>query len=362
MDSPSTTDEDLKTEQDQHQPEDSSTSDLSDTVKAEDSSNSNKSEDEQSTFDVVMKAIDGDDSETEDESESNSDEDDKKDSKEPSEDGEKEDKVEDEFEDFSPEERANLKKATAERFDKLKGLYHKSKEEKEALNAKLEEITVDADNYKQFTGFLEQNRISENEANELFNIGALMKNDPIKALELITPHYQQLLQVTGSILPPDLQQQVEQGYLTQAHAAEISRSRAMGQTTQAISREQQEHQQRLEQTRQQQETVNSIQSAITDWEKKWSSSDPDYSTKKDRVLERVELMLARASNRGEMPKTVDDAIRLAEDAKKHVEKDIRQFMPKRKINTVDGGSSVTTQPEPKDTIDVIRRTLNQTNA
>jgi hypothetical protein len=357
-----TEDEDLKTDPtDQQQQEDSSTPNPSDIENnAEDSSNSEKSEAEPSTFDVVMNAIDGDGDE-DDKSESNSDEDEDDDSgKEPKGDKTDDDSEaeEDEFEDFTPEERANLKKATAERFDKLKGLYHKAKEEKETLTAQLEEATVDAGNYRQFTGYLEQNGITEPEANELFEIGALMKNDPAKALELIHPHYQQLLQVTGNILPEDLQQQVQQGFLTREHAIEISRSRAMNQTNQIITQEKQQRQQIQTQRQQQQEQTTAIQDGITNWESKWSKSDPDYNKKKDRVLDQVELMLARANREGKMPQTVDEAIKLAEDARKFVEKDLKQFMPKKSIQTVDGGSTVTTQPAPKDTADVIRRALN----
>lgn len=356
-------DEDLKTDQDQQQQENSSNSDLSDTVNSEDSSNSNMSENDPSTFDVVMKAIDPEkvedeeDGENEDDSDAKAEEDDS--GKEPDK-GDKKDDAEDEFEDFTPEERANLKKATAERFDKLKGLYHKEKEQVSALTSQLEQVSVDAGHYQQFAGFLEQNRITGDEANELFEIGALMKNDPVKALQLIQPHYQQLLEVTGNIIPQDLQQQVKEGYITREHALELSRSRATGQTSKAISQQQQAHNQQVQARQQQQEQINAVQTGITEWERSWSSSDPDYAAKKDRVLERVELMLARASKTGNLPKTVDEAIKLADEAKNYVEKDLRSFMPKRKINTVDGGGSVpNAMPQPKDTRDVIRRTLNQ---
>lgn len=356
--SPTNADGDLET-QTQDQPlEDSSTSDLSDTENAEDSSISEASEEEPSTFDVVMNAIDG---EEEGDDESSSDEDDSDESDDKPGDGESEgsdDSSDDEFEDFSPEERAKLKKSTAERFDKLKTLYHESKEEVKTLTTQLEQANVDANHYKGFVNYLEQNRISDEEANQLFHIGALMKNDPLKALELITPYYNDLLQVTGNVLPQDLQQQVQQGYITKQHALELSRLRATGQTNQAIAQEQQQHQQQQEVNRQS-ENVASMQTALADWEKQWSSSDPDYSTKKDRVLDRVELTLARAAKAGKLPQTVDEAIELANKAKADVEAELKKSNRKKAVNTVPGGSSNTSVPEPKDTRDVIRRALNQ---
>ena len=339
----------------QQTPEASPTSDTDkDTV---DSSDPKSQEEELSTFDVVMNAIkpddepEGDDSSEEDKSKKAEDDEKSKDKKDGS-------TSDDDFEDFTPEERKHLKKQTAERFDKLKGLYRETKDKLTNVSQELEQATVDAGYYKQFVGFLEENRISQDEANQLFHIGALMKNDPVKALEILTPYYNDLLHVTGNILPPDLQQQVDQGYITKQHASELSRLRMTGQTSQAIQQERQQHQQQREQHRQQQNNA-SMQSAVADWEKQWASSDPDYARKKDRVLDRVELLLVRAQKNGTLPRTVEDAVRLANQAKSEIEADLKQFKPRREVKIVDGGSSVSNLPEPKNTSDVIRRTLNQ---
>ena len=342
--------EELK--QDQLKTEESSTSETDqDTA---DSSDPNPSE-ELSTFDVVMNAIKPEGNE-----DGGSSEEDK--SKKP--DGDKKpkdekDKADEDFEDFSPEERARMKKGTTERFDKLKGLYRESKEKVTQLSTQLEQATVEAGYYRQFVGFLEENRLSQDEANQLFHVGALMKNDPMKALEIMTPYYNELLQITGNILPPDLQQQVKQGYITRETALELSRHRMAGRTTQAINEERQSHQQQQDAIRQQ-KNVATMQTAIADWERQWSSSDPDYARKKDRVLDRVELLLVRAQKNGTLPKTVDEAVKLANQAKTEVEADFKRQTPQRKqVRPVDGGSSATNVPEPKSTADVIRRTLNQ---
>lgn len=329
-------------------------SSTSDTDQNTDSSNPSSSE-ELSTFDVVMNAIkpEGDEDEgSSEEGKSKTAEGDKK--PEDGKDGA------DDFEDFTPEERGQLKKATAERFDKLKGLYRESKEQNTALNAQLEQANVEAGHYRKFVDFLDENRISQDEANELFNIGALMKNDPVKALLAITPYYNDLLHITGNILPADLQQQVTQGYITKDKALELSRLRMTGQTMTAINEERNTYQQQRNATRQHADQTASMQSAIVDWEKQWSSSDPDYAKKKDRVLDRVELLLVRAQRTGTLPKTTEEAVKLANQAKTEVEADLKKLNPQRKqVRTVDGGSSSSNVPDPKNTADVIRRTLNQ---
>lgn len=317
----------------------------------EGTSTSDTSENEPSTFDVIMDAIKpkGEDDD-EDDVNSEQDESDNGEGNDPK--GEKPKSEEDESDEPSADELKAWKPKTRQRFEKLQAKYRDASEQ-------LEKANVDAGHYRQFVEFLDTNGLDQDEANNLFRIGALMKNDPFAALEAITPYYHQLLEVTGQILPTDLQQQVKNGYLTQAHALEISRSRAMGRVAPEIQREQQQRQQN-QQTRQQGQNAANMQSAIASWEQKWSTSDPDYGIKKDRVLDRLELKLTRAAREGKLPKTVEQAVALAESARREVETDLRQNKPKKPVNTVDGGNANSShQPEAKNTRDVIRRTLNQ---
>lgn len=315
---------------------------------SEGTSTSNPSEDEPSTFDVVMAAIKPEGEDDDEDANSGEDESDPAAAGAPK--GDKAKDEEDESDEPSEDELKAWKPKTRQRFEKLQAKYRDASEQ-------LEKANVDAGYYRQFTNFLETNGLDQDDANNLFRIGALMKNDPFAALEAITPFYHQLLETTGQILPPDLLQQVQQGYLTKAHALEISRSRAMGKVAPAL---QQEHQQREQQrtSRQQGQNAASMQSAIANWEQNWSKQDPDYSVKKDRVLDRLELMLARAQRENKLPQTVEQAVALANKAKKDVEAEMRQFKQKKPVSMVDGGNNNSSHlPEPKDTRDVIRRTI-----
>lgn len=327
----------------------SASEDLDNDTSSEGTSTSKTPETETSTFDVIMDAIKPkEDGEGEDDVESEGKDDPAKAEADKSKDGKAKDE-EGESDEPSADELKAWKPKTRERFEKLQAKYRDASE-------RLEKAETEAGQYRQFVDFLDTNGVTEDEANELFNIGALMKNDPFKALELITPHYHGLLEVTGNIIPPDLQQQVKAGYMTQAAALEVSRARAKGQVIPAVHQQTQQRQE----VRQQGQNNASMQSAIASWEQKWSKSDPDYNVKKDRVLDRLELTLARAARTKTLPRTVEQAVALAEKVRKEVETELRSNRPRKPVTTVDGGNANSAHlPEPKDTKDVIRRTLNQ---
>lgn len=333
-------------------PEGSSASenDLDNANAAEGTSTSQPAEKEPSTFDVVMNAIKPEGDDDAENAESDKEASDKA-AGDASKDGKSKD-AEDESGDPTEDELKAWKPKTRKRFENLQARYRDEKQRADTAEA-------EAGNYRKFTEYLDANGIAEDEANKLFHIGALMKNDPFAALQAITPYYHQLMEITGQILPPDLQAQVKAGYLTQAHAVEISQGRAKGRIAPTVAQEQHQRQTQRD-NRQQGQNVATMQSAIGTWEQKWSKSDPDYASKKDRVLDRLELMLARAAREKKLPQTVEQAVALAEKARKDVEADLRQNKPRKPVSTVDGGSANSShQPEAKDTRDVIRRTLNK---
>lgn len=327
----------------------SASEDLDNDISSEGTSTSKTPEAETSTFDVIMDAIKPKgEGEGEDDVESEGKDDPAKTEADKSKDGEAKSE-EGESDEPSEDEKKLWKPKTRERFEKLQAKYRDASE-------RLEKAETEAGQYRQFVDFLDTNGVTQDEANELFNIGALMKTNPFRALEMITPHYNSLLEVTGNIIPPDLMQQVKAGYMTQAAAVEVSRARAQGRVIPAV---QQQTQQRQE-VRQQGQAQAAMTGAIATWEQNWSKSDPDYNVKKDRVLDRLELTLARAARNNTLPKTAEQAVALAEKVRKEVETEFRQNRPRKPVTTVDGGNANSAHlPEPKDTRDVIRRTLNQ---
>lgn len=341
----------------------SASTNTQDTVIAEDSSTSGESDSKEiSTLDLVKQAIE-ETSEEKDETEGSSKKDDSKDE------ASKDDESKDEADEMTEEELSAMKHKTRKRFEQLQGKYKEEKDQRVALETKFTEISqklekteVDAGQFRQFTNFLQTNNLNQEEANTAFDIAAWMKNDPIKALHALTPLYNQLLEVTGNVLPPDLQQQVEQGYITEDNALELSRQRAMNKTL-AVQKHQTEtvlqnthHQHQVEQ---QQELSANIKSALAGLETSWKTSDPDYNLKSSRLHDSVKVMWYEASQRKAMPRSVEEAVEMVKKVKAKVDAEVRQFIPKKAVTPVNGGSPAQVISKPNSTLDVIKNALGQ---
>jgi hypothetical protein len=325
-------------------------------VNTEESSTSEASTEPLSTFDLVKQAISSEKSEGEeegDETEGSQSES----TNEGAPEGDKKpedasDESSDDESELTDEEMKLLKPKTRKRIQKLQGLVSEA-------NERVEQFQEKAGRYEQFETFLSTNRISGEEADELFMIGALMKNNPQAALNAITPHYNRLLEITGNIMPDDLKQQVKQGYITEQHARELSQRRANEQVQNAVHQEQQQYQQQQQQVAHQ-NLINNITASVAKREQQWAANDPDYKMKQSKILERIELKLGRAGREGRLPTTAEGAVQLAEDAKREVEKEIQSYKPKKPVTPPIGGSgSSTNVPEPKNTVELIRQSLGQ---
>lgn len=218
-----------------------------------------------------------------------------------------------------------------------------------------EEYQPHAEEFQKIEHFMQRNQLSNEEVAQGFQIMALMKHNPFAAREQLIQHLQVLDQVTGNAgLPPDLRQEVEQGYITEARAQEIARLRATGQFQQQRTEFEQAQYQRQLQQEQQARAMEAQKTALNDWESKMASRDPDYDSMKEWVAKELQLLAMR-----ERPQTPEDAVRLAKTAYDNVKQGFRRFKPQRQtvqpkadsnsIGNVAGGA----QPEPKSFLDAV---------
>jgi hypothetical protein len=194
---------------------------------------------------------------------------------------------------------------------------------------KLTELTPDAEAFSRIKSFVSDAGINAEEFNLLLQVGKNLKNNPAEALKQITPYVNELLRLTGEVLPEDLKTQVEQGYLTEDHARELARARSTAGLSQAqlAQRDQRDAQQREQSQRA--EHVTAVQTTISSWEAKESANDPDWNLKQDRIKDLIELAVRRDG----FPKTTQAAIDIANKAKETATAEIRKFAPSRRAVT-----------------------------
>lgn len=227
-----------------------------------------------------------------------------------------------------------------------------------SLQAEVETFRPKAEQFDRLVSTIRERGVELPEVDNAIAVVALMKSDPAKALELLTPLVQDLAKRTGRVLPTDLQEEVRLGYISEARASELAQARA--QATSAQQREQ-ERQQREQQERVQREhndRVTTVTRAADEWAKAKATSDPDWHAKQSLVAEAVELELLRRGPDA-FPKNQSEAVALAEEAYKRVNQTLKTVAPKPiPRNPVTGEfASSRSAPEPTSLHDAVKQAL-----
>ena len=184
---------------------------------------------------------------------------------------------------------------------------------------------------------------------------AVMKNDPEKAIPILEGYLAQLRQVTGDTLPVDLQDQVDRGMITKEAAVEFSRTQSREARSTAAADSAKREADDIRQKRDLEIQGRDVVSAIEKWDETWKNSDPDYGMKTQRVKEKIELYIGRNG----LPSTPKDAVDIAEEARKAVEKELKVLVPKKQsIDPDPSGSSGKATPVPQSPLEVVRAVVN----
>lgn len=269
--------------------------------------------------------------------------------------GESQEGDDDDLGELTEEELNSYKDKTRRRFIKLNS-------ENKSLKERLETAEPEAEVYRQINKFVTDANLSKEDVNTGFNIMKLCRStrreDHIKAYEAMMPMVNTLAQIIGVALPKDLQDQVAAGQLTPERANEISQLRA---TARASDAERKANEDRMARDKQAEEErqiaalTDDVSKAVSTWESTWKAKDPDYPLKQRRVMEAIELeltkevMLATQGKPNRVPKSAAEAVKMAEDVKKRVDKEMQRLIPKKQPVTHIPGTGNTNNSKPAPT-------------
>ena len=213
-----------------------------------------------------------------------------------------------------------------------------------------------AEQFDQLVTYVQQAGLTPQKIDFWFEAGRQFEHEPLKALETLLPVVRGLQQRVGAVLPPDLAQQVQTGHVPEPTAAEIARLRAQqaenerlrGMEQQRMAEAQAQANQRL---------VGDVQNGVAAWETRWKTSDPDFAAKSPLFQDKMKLALLDAKDAGRLPRSVEEAVALAEKVKLDTERALRVFRPARQPTTPNpdsSGSLATSAAQPTSWLEAVK--------
>jgi hypothetical protein len=228
--------------------------------------------------------------------------------------------------------------------------------ERSAANEEVAKLKPKAENFDKIDAFVRQNNLSNEDLAVIFELGALIKNDPVKAFERLKPINDRLAEIVGEVLPPDIQERVRLGYISQDDAKELVRARKRAELADANA---QRREQINDQERQQQaflERVSMCRSTANEWEAARKGTDPAWNDKAARIGELIELECYRKG----YPETKEGVTRMLDGLLEKVNAEFSRFKPKpREVRPVIGAAPTRATAEPKSFQEAVDMALAQ---
>lgn len=221
------------------------------------------------------------------------------------------------------------------------------------MKSQRDEFKGPAEQYAKIENFMRQKNLAPDEIVQGYQVMALIKNEPVRALEVLQGYVDKLSQTTGAALPDDIAQKLRVGQIDEQTARELSRERAAGR----LSREQLEVRDRREQQDRQKQLQESAQNAVATWESRVKARDPDYAAKEALVQDRI---LAIVQSTGVMPRSEQEAVALAKKAYEDVNQKIASFAPSRQSTSTSPQSSTSSNspaPQPRSLAEAIEQAV-----
>jgi hypothetical protein len=224
-------------------------------------------------------------------------------------------------------------------------------QERTAFKRELDSMKPDADEWRAVRSFMDGNSLNPQEVAKGFEIMAAMKNDPIRAKEMLSFYWGKLEEFSGSRLPNDLKQKVDEGEVTDEVASELARRRNEIEFYQAQKYINTQRQAEQVQMQQQAYNQNVIRGSVVDWESNIKTRDADYSVKQPFLMDKVKAAMA-----ANPPRNSQEAVALVDQAYREVNDSLRRVMPQRAAATSirSETSSANVAPQPKSLRDAIR--------
>lgn len=256
----------------------------------------------------------------------------------------------------TPEEKKAFQGKTAE--ETIRALRADRKRERaelarlKPLEAEIEPLRQRAAQFDELSNWVRSSGMAPEDVTQSLQITALMKSDPIKAIEVVRPIWEELNRRAGVTLPDDIAAQVQTGEISETAAQELSRLRRerellAGRVDQSAQ---------AEQERRQAESIanlqRSVSTAVSAAEAELSGKDVDFDRKKPMIQQAVQALMMQEG----VPNSAEAAVAQYRKAVKSVNDQLSTILPKRpavaQIHNSTGGPQV---PAPTSAAEAVRQ-------
>lgn len=175
------------------------------------------------------------------------------------------------------------------------------------VRTEIESLRPQAEGFQAIQSYLTDYQISNDDYATLLGLGASLRTGKYQEfLDGLEPYLQVARLATGQFLPPDLQEQVDQGLVPEDVARRLS-----VETFQRHQLAQQVQDTQAARSRDTQaSTARAVQGAVSEWESRVRSSDPDYAAKQVAVERFTRALI---SEKG-LPKNPQEALAYVQEA------------------------------------------------
>lgn len=211
------------------------------------------------------------------------------------------------------------------------------------IMAEREALKLRATHYDQISDYMRANGLTNEELAQGFEVMALMKNDPIKAKDVLTSHIEKISHFTGDILPKDIQYKLDVGEIDEDSARELAKYRAKNEYSSRAIAEQQANQIAQQEANHQ----KTMYDAVVNWEGIIASKDPEYRNKQALVTDRVKSIMQEIGR----PNNPEQAVQFVERAYNEVNQRLGSLagrtVPTRNPMSTNSSSSGSFAPQPR---------------
>ena len=211
---------------------------------------------------------------------------------------------------------------------------------------KLRQYEPDAQQWGNVREFMQHNNLSDQDVLDGFRMMALLRTDPLQGRAAIAQYLTDVDLALGLVLPNDLREDVDSGYLSEERAYELAKARAATTSYEAAAAETRQYEERTQAQRAHEAMAQRLTSTAEAWENERRGRDPDFEAKADLIADRMRS-IAQAERL--QPRTPEEIVALLDRAAQDVTVHLKRFVPvpRPMSRPTSAAPATVAAPEPK---------------